>query len=361
MNEHSGISDHATELAEMVRSVLGDHLDDSTAGLDAEFDPALWSVLEETGLTLLSTPESAGGSGGGPADAAVLLSEAGGYAAPVPLAETDLLAGWLLAESGLPVSTGPLTAVAGELSLRRSAGRVAVAGSLDRVPWARHARTVAVLVPGPDGGELVVALPAGSCSVTEGSNLAREPRDGVEVDTELPADAVGPAPQGAGRELALRGALARALQLCGAAERALELMVRHAGEREQFGRPIARFQAVTQQIALAAGEVAACRAATDAAVRSVADGFAAEATALAVGIAKSRTSAAAGTVAAIAHQVHGAMGFTLEHRLRLVTTRMWAWREEYGNEAHWDGVIGAAALAAGPEGVWRMITGGAGH
>jgi alkylation response protein AidB-like acyl-CoA dehydrogenase len=115
--------------------------------------------------------------------------------------------------------------------------------------------------------------------------------------------------------------------------------------------------AVTQQIALAAGDVAACRAAVDAAVRSAAsDGFGAPRTALAVAVAKSRTSAAAGAVAAIAHQVHGAMGFTLEHRLRLVTTRMWSWREEYGNEAYWDGEIGAAALTAGSEGLWGLIT-----
>ncbi len=45
------------------------------------------------------------------------------------------------------------------------------------------------------------------------------------------------------------------------------------------------------------------------------------------------------------------MGFTLEHRLRLVTTRKWAWREEFGNEAYWDGEIGSAALADGSDGL----------
>lgn len=346
--------DTRDQLDEMVRSVFADHLEGAAAGPGAEFDSALWSVLEETGLTLVSTPEAAGGSGGELADAAVLLAAAGEYAAAVPLAETDLLAGWLLAASGLPVPAGPLTAATGDLVVSRGSGRVAVSGRLDRVPWARDARTVVVLVP---GAEVVVSLPAGSWALVEGENLAREPRDSLDVDAALTADAVAPAPPGAAREIQLRGALARALQLAGAAERALELMVRHAGEREQFGRPLARFQAVTQQIALAAGDVAACRAAVDAAVRSAAsDGFGAPRTALAVAVAKSRTSAAAGVVAAIAHQVHGAMGFTLEHRLRLVTTRMWSWREEYGNEAYWDGEIGAAALTAGSEGLWGLIT-----
>ncbi len=342
------------QLAGMVRSVFADHLDDRAPGVAAEFDPALWAALEQTGLTLLSTPEAAGGSGGEPADSAVLLAAAGEHAAPAPLAETDLLAGWLLAASGLPVPAGPLSAAAGELAVSRSEGRVAVSGRLERVPWARVAGTVVALVPEAD---VVVALPAGSYTLIEGENLAREPRDRVDVDTALPVDAVVPAPPGAFRELLLRGALARALQLTGAAQRALEMMVRHAREREQFGRPIARFQAVTQQIAQAAGEVAACSAATDAAVRAAAAGFGIPRTALDVGVAKSRTSAAAGTVAAIAHQVHGAMGFTLEHRLRLVTTRMWAWREEYGNEAYWDGEVGAAALDAGADGLWGLITG----
>lgn len=357
---NADMNDIAAQLDETVRAVFADHLDDAAVGLRAEFDATLWSVLEQAGLTLLSTPESAGGSGGGIADSAVLLSVAGEYAVPLPLAETDLLAGWLLAACGMPVPPEPLTAVTGDLAISSGSGdldgETIVSGRLERVPWARHAGTIVALVPSP-GAAVVVVLPAGSWTLTEGENLAREPRDDVEVQATLSPGAVATAPPGAERELWLRGALARALLLAAAGERALELMIRYAGEREQFGRPISRFQAVTQQIALAAGEVAAGRAATDAAVRVAAnEGFDDPRTALAVAVAKSRTSAAAETVAAVAHQVHGAIGFTLEHRLRLVTTRMWAWREEFGNEVHWDEEIGALALAAGGNGVWPLIT-----
>ena len=92
--------------------------------------------------------------------------------------------------------------------------------------------------------------------------------------------------------------------------------MRYAGERVQFGRPIGRFQAVQQQLALAAAEVAAASAAAEAAARAAdADGvLAAE---LPIAMAKARTSEAAGAVARIAHQVHGAIGFTREHDLRL--------------------------------------------
>ncbi len=73
--------------------------------------------------------------------------------------------------------------------------------------------------------------------------------------------------------------------------------------------------------------------------------------------AKARTGEAAGVVARIAHQVHGAIGFTREHDLRLATTRLWAWREEDGSDAEWNAEVGAAVLAAGPDALWPLITG----
>ena len=47
--------------------------------------------------------------------------------------------------------------------------------------------------------------------------------------------------------------------------------------------------------------------------------------------AKAQASSGAGVVAAIAHQLHGAIGTTEEHRLRLTTTRLWSWRDEDGS------------------------------
>src|SRR5438309_1818790 len=79
--------------------------------------------------------------------------------------------------------------------------------------------------------------------------------------------AVVPAPAGIDAvALRRRGALARAIGLAGVLERVLELTASYAREREQFGRPLARFQAIQQELALLAGEVAAARAAVDAAV-----------------------------------------------------------------------------------------------
>jgi acyl-CoA dehydrogenase len=122
------------------------------------------------------------------------------------------------------------------------------------------------------------------------------------------------------------------------------MTVQYCGERTQFGRPIGSFQAVQQQVALLAGEAVAAQGAVEAAVLTCDRlGFGAPETFWAVGSAKARTSEAAGAAAKIAHQVHGALGFTLEHPLRLLTTRLWAWRDECGGEAHWQERLGARA------------------
>jgi acyl-CoA dehydrogenase len=335
------------ELQELAESVFGDAVTGDTGSSDTGFDAGLWRTLEETGLARLTLPAEAGGSEATFPDSAVVLAAAGAYAARVPLVETDLLAGWLLHAAGVPLPDGPLTAVTGALEIDGTTVR----GELRRVPWARAAAGVAVLA-----GTHVVLLAPEVVTVTEGANLAEEPRDTVTVGG--PAAAVVPAPDGAAAELRLRAALGRAQLLAGAARGALAATVRYAGERVQFGRPIGRFQAVQQQLALAAGEVAAASAAAAAAAGVVAaDGFAAPSTRLAVAAAKSRTGEAAGAVARIAHQVHGAIGFTREHDLRLWTTRLWAWRDEDGSDAEWNIELGAAALAAGPAGLWPLITG----
>jgi acyl-CoA dehydrogenase len=200
-----------------------------------------------------------------------------------------------------------------------------------------------------------VALPLTGRVRVEGHDVAGESRDDVVLD-EL-VDAVAPVPAGTADELRRRGALSRAVLISGALERVLSLSVRYAKEREQFGRPLAAFQAVQQQLALLAAEVAAARAAVDAAVRTCEEGFGTRGAAVAVAAAKVRTAQAAGVGAAIAHQVHGALGMTSEHALRFSTTRLWAWRSEWGGEAEWAEELADLAFAAGPAGLWPLLVG----
>ena len=334
-------TDTTAELAELADGVFGDRFAAGTG-----FDAALWKTCEETGLARLTLPPSAGGSDAGFAESAVVLAAAGAHAARVPLVETDLQAGRLLHAAGLPVPDGPLTVGSGDLDVDRTGHRAA--GVLRRVPWARAAAGIVVLA-----GDHVLLLDPAHATITDGTNVAEEPRDTVTYDGPVGSASIDPH---LAVESALLGALGRAQLLAGAARGALALSVRYAGERVQFGRPIGRFQAVQQQLALAAAEVAAASAAASSAARA-ADADGVRGAEFAIAVAKARTSEAAGAVARIAHQVHGAIGFTREHDLRLLTTRLWAWRDEDGSEAQWHEQIGAAALDAGADGLWPLVTG----
>lgn len=149
-------------------------------------------------------------------------------------------------------------------------------------------------------------------------------------------------------------ALARAGQIAGAISTSLTLSVEYTRQRQQFGKPLASFQAIQQQLAVLAEEAAASRAAASAAARAADRG---EAT-FEIASAKLRANMAAGQAASIAHQVHGAIGFTKEYDLQKFTRRLWAWRSEYGNDRHWADAIGKLAASRGADGFWPGLTSG---
>jgi alkylation response protein AidB-like acyl-CoA dehydrogenase len=322
---------------------------------ETEWPQAAWDAVEEAGLTKALIPETAGGYGVAVADALSLLRVAGEHALPIPLAET-LLASWLLAGAGLPVPDGPLTIapVAGgeTLALNRKDGIWRLQGRATRVPWARNAAAAAVLAQ-HDGRSHVALLSAEMLSVEggEGENLAREPRDTLTLD--VVPEAVAPAAAGVGvTQLRAIGAAMRSLQIAGALSHVTAISVQYAQDRVQFGRPIGKFQAVQQNLAVMAGQTAAASAAADLAAEAVADGI----RLLPIAAAKSRTGEAAGQAAAIAHQVHGAIGFTYEHELHFFTKRLWSWRDEFGNEAEWNLYVGRHMAKAGADRLWAEIT-----
>ena len=315
----------------------------------------LWQTLEQAELPRVSVPEEAGGAGGTLSDLAAVLRVAGRFAAPVPLAETSMLAGWMLAASGLPVPRGALTAgPAGDdvVSARRNGSRWNVSGTLARLPWARIAKRL-VLLAQADGDAAVVSIDPARCEIRPGRNLAHEPRDEVILDN-VPAEEAAPAGTGVTRSaLKLRGALARSLMMAGALERALELSVGYAQQRVQFGRKIGQFQAIQQELARFGGEVAAAVAAALSAAGAVERGGD---VILAVASAKIRTAEAAREGALIAHQVHGAIGVTDEYALHHSTLRLWAWRDEYGNEAEWARALGGITQKRGADQFWPALT-----
>ena len=317
-----------------------------------EWPSALWAALEEVGLDRAALPEAAGGPGLDFADAMFALRRSAYHAAPLPLAET-LLAGRLLAAAGMAVPQGALTVApvhAGDrIDFVQSSAGTALSGRAQRVPWGNlcaHA-----VVAGELAGKAVLGLvaTAGAVRGVE-KNLAGEPRARLEFEA-VPLLACAALDHAAARLLA-EGALLRSVQMAGALERVLEYSLQYANERVQFGRPIGKFQAIQHMLAQLAGQVAAASAAADAAVEaSIAapDEFA-------VAVAKSRTGEAAGKGAEIAHQVHGAMGYTREHNLHYSTRRLWSWRDEFGNETHWQSRLGRMVAAQGADALWPMLS-----
>lgn len=314
---------------------------------------ALWSALEQIGATTLSVPEDLGGSGAEVLSEVAVLQVLGEYSAEVPVAETSFLAGWLLARAGVAVPGGPLAAaVADELfTTRRDGNGVQALGLLPRVPWARHAEHLVVL----DGGR-VVLLAAADFEVTAQVNLAGEPHDDVAVECVVPLErtySLNDEPAAIAADLSCRAALARAALMVGAGRRALELSIEYAGEREQFGRPISKFQAVQQHLATMASEVLLAKVSVEAAALAMdTEGD----VRTAVAAAKTVAGQMAGVVAPLAHQIHGALGYTGEHALRHSSTRLWAWRDEAGNESSWAQDLGDRALASGTTGLWPLLT-----
>lgn len=141
-------------------------------------------------------------------------------------------------------------------------------------------------------------------------------------------------------------------QMAGALAAALDLSVQYTRERQQFGKPLASFQAIQQQLAVFAQESAAANTAAAAAFRAAdrADAW------FEIACAKLRANQAARISTGIAHQVHGAMGFTAEYRLQHLTKRLWAWGSAHGNERYWADKIGAHVAARGHANFWAGLT-----
>jgi acyl-CoA dehydrogenase len=302
----------------------------------------LWQAVEEAGY--LDVLEDGPGN---MVEAATILRAAGHHAAPIPLPET-MLARFLCAAAQLPAPDGVLTIAPVEPGDRLIVGGGAISGSAGHIPWGLESAAIAV------AAEREVALASsGAFSWDAGDNIAHEPRDhlsaaGARGETRMLPDGIDGA-------LVLRlGALLRAAQMAGAMEAALAISTQYANERVQFGRPIGKFQAIQQQMAVLAEHAAAAQVAVENAARAVAEGR--PSAGFACAAAKIRAGEAAGKVAEIAHQVHGAIGFTQEYRLHRVTRRLWSWRDEFGNEAYWARELGRRIATAGGDGLWPLIT-----
>ena len=314
-----------------------------------------WQAIEKAGLADAGVSEARGGSGADLFALATIIRFAAFHNVSVPLAET-FLAEFMLDKAALSPRRGPLTIAPvirqSTAALVRQGGAYLFSGELHRVPWARHAAAVVVAVD-LEGrpATVVVGLPN---EVRNGSNLADEPRDTLIFDGfPVPIDHVGSGPDSLSRdEVILRGSLLRAAAIWGALERVQEIAIRYVSDRTQFGKPIGKFQAVQQMVAVMASHVAACGTAVAAAI----DAAERPGCEFEIAAAKARVSEAAGAVAALAHQVHGAIGISREYSLNFSTRRLWSWRDEFGSETEWSEHLGGMLAQIGADALWAHVT-----
>jgi acyl-CoA dehydrogenase len=312
----------------------------------------VWDPLAGAGFPWISVPESAGGSGGSLIDALEVVRAVGRHAAPVPLPETAVLGGWLVAAAGFTLPDGPITVVPDGRALRIVDGRLSGRAT---VPWARRAEEVLALVEHPDAA-LVASMRPEQLRIEPRSNMAGEPRDDVVVDLPVSAVRTGPAPPGVDASTLLeRGALTRVVLAAGALATMSQMTVDYTNERRQFGRPVAAFQAVQQHLVHVAQCAVRASMAADVATRAFTaddDGDGA------FEIAAARIVVDQAIVAATraAHQAHGAMGVAREYRLQQFSRRLWSWRHEYGSARSWRRVLGQRVASAGADALFPMVS-----
>lgn len=223
----------------------------------AAYDIALWKALSQAGLLGACLPTEVGGAGLGAVELAVILREVGAHAAPVPAFATLALGALPLALHGTPAQRDLLTGVVdGERILtgapREPAGRTTTArrdgdgyllnGVKTYVPYATEASHI--IVP---AGTDVFCVEAGQVQITPHPAATGEPMSRIELvdvrvgDDQRLADGAWETFDG----YAVAGAVAT---VSGALDTALRLTTEHVKTREQFGRALAEFQAVTMQI-----------------------------------------------------------------------------------------------------------------
>jgi acyl-CoA dehydrogenase len=315
----------------------------------------LWQTLDDAKLPLAWVPERLGGSGASLAEGFAILGVAGRFALAVPLAET-LASGWLLANAGIEAPRAAMTVAPArphERITMSADGRLN--GRVSAIPFAQDCAHIAVLA---DNGkrQQIALVDVKDCRLTEGHNLAGDPLNTVTFDCVKPKRAA-PATDGFDTtSLLLMGAVIRGVETAGALEAILSLSVAYANERVAFERPIGKFQAVQQNLARLAGEVAAALAVSGSAADAIAQAESFDEGVFLEGAsAKVRTAEAAREGAAIAHQVFGAIGFTQEHMLHRFTLRMLSWRDDFGNESYWAVELGKRISSRGANEFWPLM------
>ena len=335
-------------LEDAVLKIFQDHLGwEELTKIEQEGWPApLWQQIDEQGIPSMMGSESQGGIEATWRDAYPVLRACGRYSVPLPVVES-IICSYLGRQAGIDLPQGVPGLIEEPITLLNDC---AVLENVT-VPWGRAANWLL----GMANNELVL-LSCDGLSINHIDNIGHDARDQINGKANVIAkQTLG----GVSQIIHYLGALGRSAQIAGGAAGALDLAVQYTADREQFGRPLAKFQAVQHQLADLGGLVASVDAMTIAACESLdRRGFVSNErdSLFEIAAAKCRASEAVEKITRLSHQVHGAIGFTYEYGLHFITRRLWAWRTEFGSSAKWGGFLGDMAVQKGGDGIWPLIT-----
>jgi alkylation response protein AidB-like acyl-CoA dehydrogenase len=304
-----GFNDEQREIKSTAHDFLADRFKPEKvrelAESDSPYDEALWKEMCELGWPGIAIAEDHGGQGLGMVELVILMEEMGYACAPSPFF-ANAVAGLVIDAAGSREQKEKWLP-----GIASGQGRGSVAMTAEERPIAGAAQSAAVIV-----------LPRGDAArLVDGSDAELERLDLIDTTRayfRVSANGGDPLPESPGTGLQ-KSAVALAAELVGVAQRALDMATAYAKEREQFGRPIGAYQAVSHRLADMLWALAEARSLTYyAAWTADADP---DALPLASHMAKARASDAAASVAHDAIQTLGGIGFTWEHDVHFLLKR----------------------------------------
>lgn len=345
------MSDMKDMIVDVVERMLKENVDKDLVDTveQGRWAPEVWNMFKENEITAVAITEDNGGAGGDLEDLLNIVRLTGKYAAPIPFTETTL-ANYLLELTNLQVKDDLATyMLSADQAYTLVNGKLT--GEASQIPWARHSKYLVTLAESVEGIHLV-EVDLKQAEITPGTNLASEPRDTVKfnnLDISQVSVVLSPDHIRTMKTLETAFQLAR---MTGAIDKINDLTVQYTKEREQFGRPIHRFQLVQQHIVQLAGETVVALAAFN----NVTDALLAHCQNNETAYARIRFEEIIQTVATTSHQVHAAIGTTHEHSLHQYTRRLWSWRDEGTNISYWTDFVATQLLENSGNSLWAYLT-----
>jgi len=285
---------------------------------------ALWSQLVEMGLTGITVPEEFGGMGMSQLDFILLAQSAGYVALPEPLVHVAFVAvPALLALGNADLNAQWLPKIAD--------GSAKVVVGLEENLFVEDAHIADLLLL--QKGDEWHAVPKSAAKLRHNESIDLSRKLFAIEFTPSPATLVAKGEKAKALETVIinHGALAAAAQALGVAQRMIDLSVKYASERQQFGKPIGSFQAVKHHMANIAYKLEYAKAPVYRAAYALANNQ--SRVDLYTSHAKIVSCEVADLAAKNSIQVHGAMGYTWEVDLHIFMKRAWALNNTWGDAA----------------------------